>query len=90
MPGYRHVDLPQLLRDDQRTLGMFVLPIVTRCLAGLALQALNHQHTTLAEMWQKYETMIHPLGLRHHAVWFIGRLESSEATMRRTWGEHRS
>ena len=88
--GYRHVDLPQLLRDDQRTMGMFVLPIATRCLAGMALQALNHRHMTLLEMWQRYETMLHQLGLGHHAEWFIGRLESSEATRKRTWGERRS
>jgi hypothetical protein len=82
--GYRHVDLPQLLRDDQRTLGMFALPLATKCLAGMALQALNQRHTSLAEMWRRYDVVIHPLGVATHAGWVISRLESGDAAVKRT------
>lgn len=81
--GYRHVDLPKLLREDQRTLGMFVLPLVTKCLAGMALQALNLHQTNLAEMWRRYETVLEPQGIVHHVEWVIGRLESDDATTAR-------
>ena len=78
------VDLPQLLRDDQRTLGMFALPLATKCLAGMALQALNQRHTSLAEMWRRYDVVIHPLGVATHAGWVISRLESGDAAVKRT------
>lgn len=74
--GYRHVDLPKLLTEEHRVLGMFVLPLVTKCLAGMALQALNHRYTTLAEMWQRYETVLEPQGVLHHATWVMDRLQS--------------
>ncbi len=73
--GYRHVDLPVLLRDEQRKLGLHVLRLVTKCLAEMALQALNHNHTTLAAMWRNYERALEPVGLVRHASWFIERLE---------------
>jgi len=84
--GYRDVDLPQLLQDEQRTLGMFVLPLVTKCLAGMALQALNLRQTTLAAMWRQYEAVLDPQGIEHHVTWIIGRLESGEAPRRRPRG----
>lgn len=73
--GYRHVDLPKLLRDDQRKLGMRVLPLVTKCLAEMALQTLNLGQKTLHEMWGRYETVLDAQGVVHHAEWVIGRLE---------------
>jgi hypothetical protein len=75
--GYRYVDLPKLLRDDQRTLGMAVLPVVTKCLASMALQALNLRHRTIAAMWERYELVLDPAGLVRHAEWIMARLDSS-------------
>ncbi len=83
--GYRHVDLPNLLRDDQRTLGMFVLPLVTKCLAAMALQALNLQQKTLADMWRRYETVLDPNGIVRHVEWVIERLESGQSPTSRAW-----
>jgi hypothetical protein len=88
--GYRHVDLPQILTQERRSLGMFVLPLATKCLSELALQALNHRNTTFASMWEKYGSLLEPLGVVRHAAWFIERLESSDASRRRTWGERRA
>ena len=80
--GYRHVDLPELLRDDQRALGMFVLGLVTRLLAEMALQALNLHRTTLAAMWGQYESILAPQGIVHHVEWVILRLGSDDASRR--------
>ena len=74
--GYRHVDLPKLMREDQRVLGRIVLPLTTRSLANMALQTLNLHLTTIPAMWQRYETVIGPRGVQHHARWFMERIDS--------------
>lgn len=77
--GYRHVDLPKLLRDDQQGWAKVVLPVVTRILAEMALQALNLQQRTLAAMWEQYECVLEPRSIVSHAEWIIGKLENSTA-----------
>jgi hypothetical protein len=84
--GYRHVDLPRLLREDQRMLGMLVLPLVTKCLASMALQALNLHEPTLAGMWRRYETLLEPLGPKRHTEWVIDRLATGKPPRRRGAG----
>lgn len=75
--GFRHVDLPTVLRGDQHKLGMFVLPLVAKSLSEMALQALNLQHRTITEMWERYAVVLDPSGPARHAQWFIERLESA-------------
>jgi hypothetical protein len=75
--GYRHVDLPALLREEHRALGLPVLRLVTKCLAEMALQGLNQRYGTLAAMWHNYPELTRPNGVVHHARWFIDRLSDA-------------
>jgi len=73
--GYRDVDLPELLREDQQRCWKTLLPRVAKCLADMALTALGQRCGTVGEMWQLYPSVLNQNGIRHHANWFINRLE---------------
>lgn len=72
--GFRHVDLPMLLTEEQRKIGFHVLPAINRSLRELALQTVNQFAITIPEMWDRYEALINPDGLVAHAQWFIEKL----------------